>query len=687
MQIKPQTRSKTRYLASLALILVGCSSFSPAAAPPASTNPATVTAQREAISAILGDSPNFAASSNGDFLSVVSSPDGRGAKAGALVELYWPNLGEDHLWDAYSGVRYNGQFYWLHQFKLDKQWVEPDTDIIVSRFVSPDGKLQAELRDLVLRDAPVHVRNLTLSNRSNQALEDVAVFFYEYLTANLLPQGDHLEYVPASGSLHHYDSNSHFAIGMDKPPAQFQCGGVQNFLTQASDARKDAEDGKLSGNAKVSAYIGLGVNGTLATAPVRLAPGQSLSERSFIAAGANQAIATQQLQRARQMPWEAMVQQNQQSWQTYLNQSRIPAGLSPAEQGVYRRALIVLQQNSAATGAHLAAPTSTSPPYRFSWPRDGSFIALTQLQTGHPEETRKFLEFMARGQKSNGGWAINYRTDGRPWYDFGDRNNEHDEVGTIPWMMVEYARQTGQWSWLQQQWPVIRKACEFLLRYQDFRTGLIGPTRDLWELSSADTWTYSNAAVYAGFKAGAETARRANDSGAAQRYEAAAERIKQGIYKYLWDEKSGYYVRGINTDTLKLDSKVEAANLALVWPFAVFEAQDPRMQKMAEKISTDLATPQGGIRRYTDDRYYDGQPWPVTTSWLAIYYARLGKPDLARRLQAVNTSYAQTTGSLQLGEQYDEKLKRWVSATPLTWSEAKYILTALALENPAGLKP
>lgn len=688
MQNHSIRRSKTRFLASLALVLAACSPFAQVAAPPpAAQNPAALTAQRETLSAIMGDAPNFAASSNGDFLSVVSGPDGRGAKAGALVEMYWPNLGEDHLWDAYSGVRYNGQFFWLHQFKLDKQWVEPDTDIVVSRFISPDGKLQAETRDLALRKAPVHVRNLTLTNRSAAPLDNVEVFFYEYLTANLLPQGDHLEYLPASGSLHHYDSNSHFAIGLDKAPAQYQCGGVQNYLTQATDARQDAQDGKLNKNAKVSAYIGLGVNGTLATAPSRLAPGQSLSERSFIAAGNSLASSQQALAQARQMPWEAMVQENISSWKTYLSQSRIPAGLSPEEQAVYRRALIVLQQNSAATGAHIAAPTSTSPPYRFSWPRDGSFIALTQLLTGHADETRKFLDFMARAQKSNGGWAINYRTNGQAWYDFGDRQNEHDQVGTLPWMMVEYAKQTGDWAWLQQQWPGIRKACEFLLRYQDFRTGLMGPTRDLWELSTADSWTYSNAAVYAGFKAGAEAARRANAAADAQRYDAAAERVKRGIHEHLWSEKDGMYVRGINIDTLKQDPKTEASNLGLVWPFGVFEAQDPRMIKMAEKIGSNLASPQGGIRRYTGDRYYDGQPWPVTTSWLAIYYARAGQPEKARRLQAINTGYAQTTGSLQLGEQYDERLKRWVSATPLTWSEAKYILTALALQDPGRLRP
>lgn len=659
---------------SLALLATSC------VAMPNPVRPAgTVTAQREPISAIVGDAPNFAASSNGDLLTVVSGTHGRGAKAGALVELYWPDLGDDHLWDAYSGLSYEGKFYWLHQFKLESQQVLPDTDIILSRFSSPDGRLGVETRDLVLRDKPVHVRQLTVTNRSNQPIRDLSVFFYAYLTVGVLPMGDHCEYLADSGAISHYQDKVHFAWGFDKPPAQFQCGGVENYLTRALDARADAEDGRLTGNGKADALLGLGVNGTLALAPVSLAPGQSLSEKSMIAAGKDRASSLAALNSARQQNFADMVLQNQTSWQQYLAHSLQPAGMSPEETAVYRRAQIVMKQHSARTGAHLAGPTSTSPPYRFSWPRDGSYIALTQLRTGHAEDARAFLEFMARNQKANGGWAVNYETDGQPLYDFGDRNNEHDEVGTIPWMMLEYARTTQDWEWLRGQWPVIQKAAEFLLRFQDARTGLMGPTRDLWELSTTDSWTYTNAADYAGFIAAAEAAGRFADAATAARYAAAAQRIKTGIETYLWNGK--YFARGFNLDSRRQDSKVEAANLALAWPFGVFPPDDPRMVAMADKIQQDLATPAGGIRRYTGDQYFDGQAWPVTTDWLAIYYSRLGRPDQAARLHAVNTAYAHKTGSLQLGEQFDEKQGIWISANPLTWSEAKYVLSALELKR------
>ena len=54
----------------------------------------------EPISAALGNPPNFAALGNGSAMSVVSREWGRGAKAGALVELYYPHYDADNLWDS-----------------------------------------------------------------------------------------------------------------------------------------------------------------------------------------------------------------------------------------------------------------------------------------------------------------------------------------------------------------------------------------------------------------------------------------------------------------------------------------------------------------------------------------------------------------------------------------------------------
>lgn len=156
-----------------------------------------------------------------------------------------------------------------------------------------------------------------------------------------------------------------------------------------------------------------------------------------------------------------------------------------------------------------------------------------------------------------------------------------------------------------------------------------------------------------------------------------ADSLQKSIVENLWDEQLQYFVRGINPNNKSKDTLVESANLGLSYPFDVLSYKDPKMVKTADKIYQSLRSPQNGIKRYTNDKYYDGNPWPATTDWLAIYYAKSGDKQRAVQLHNSITNYAYKTDSLMLGEQFDEKRNLWVSAFPLTWSASKYVLATL----------
>jgi len=339
--------------------------------------------------------------------------------------------------------------------------------------------------------------------------------------------------------------------------------------------------------------------------------------------------------------------------------------------------LITMKQNTVNNGAVMAAPTLLTPVYSFTWPRDGAVTTSAYLEAGYTEEAKKFIDFILSQQKSNGSWAVNYFTDGsRPLWDFGDRKNEHDQVGTIAWIIYEYYNHTKDLNWLKTKWSNVKRASDYLISYIEDKD-LISPCRDLWELHTDKTWTFSNAAVYSGLESTAKIAELVGDNQSKIKYQGYADKIKESINENLWDEKSQYFVRGINAKTNEKDTKVEAANLGLAYPFNVIDYKDPKMVKTADKIYQTLRSPQNGIRRYTDDKYYDGNPWPATTDWLAIYYAKSGNKQRAIQLHNAITGYAYQTDSLMLGEQFDEKRKLWVSAFPLTWSESKYVLATL----------
>lgn len=638
--------------------------------------------KREIVSSVMGDAPNFAQTSNGNLLSVVSRNYGRGSKAGALIEFMYPSYAKDNLWDAYNGIYYNGKLYWLHDLKLLNQSIQEDSGIIISEFSTADNKLNIKTYDVVLRDNDTHVRHLEITNKSSENIKNLDLFFYEFFNVNYIGAGDNVSYSQDKGQLIHTENNqTTFTIGADKTPDQWQCGGAENIITSSYDARKDAEDGKLRKNLSSKGRIGLGVNGSIGHKIESIAPNQKVSMNYFISAGKTLQESQDNFDKAKTRTWDSVQKQDIGFWKSWLSKSVTPS-IDEKSMKVYRRSLITMKQNTVNNGAVMASPTLLTPVYAFTWPRDGSVTASAFLEAGYTEEAKKFIDFILSQQKSNGSWAVNYFTDGsRPLWDFGDTKNEHDQVGTVNWIIYEYYKHTKDVNWLKSKWPKVKAASDYLISYMN-DDDLIGTCRDLWELHTDKTWTFSNAAVYAGLRASSEIAGVIGDLKAKNEYKMFADSIQKSIVENLWDDKLQYFVRGVNPNNKSnKDTLVESANLGLAYPFDVLEYKDPKMVKMADKIYQTLRSPQNGIQRYTNDKYYDGNPWPATTDWLAIYYAKTGNKQKAIQLHSSITNYAYKTNSLMLGEQFDEKRNLWVSAFPLTWSASKYVLATLDIYN------
>ena len=75
-----------------------------------------------------------------------------------------------------------------------------------------------------------------------------------------------------------------------------------------------------------------------------------------------------------------------------------------------------------------------------------------------------------------------------------------------------------------------------------------------------------------------------------------------------------------------------------------------------------------------------GNPWVVTSMWLAQYYALTAKKekDLEPLVAWLEWGARHSIESGVLAEQLDPATGRWLSATPLTWSHAEYIRTVFA---------
>ncbi len=96
-------------------------------------------------------------------------------------------------------------------------------------------------------------------------------------------------------------------------------------------------------------------------------------------------------------------------------------------------------------------------------------------------------------------------------------------------------------------------------------------------------------------------------------------------------------------------------------------------------------SPSGGVLRYENDNYfltkhnYIGNPWVVTTLWLAQYYAVGGRTEDALKL--LNWALDRELPSGVLSEQFDPETGAPLGVTPLVWSHAELVNTLLDLAN------
>jgi len=113
-------------------------------------------------------------------------------------------------------------------------------------------------------------------------------------------------------------------------------------------------------------------------------------------------------------------------------------------------------------------------------------------------------------------------------------------------------------------------------------------------------------------------------------------------------------------------------------PFDLFPADDERVAKTAAAVERYLGTsPAGGIKRYEDDPYIGGNPWIITTLWLARYLVKAGRMEEA--LRWFRWAVDHRTELDLLPEQVDRNTGKPAWVVPLTWSHAMFVLTVLDL--------
>ena len=350
------------------------------------------------------------------------------------------------------------------------------------------------------------------------------------------------------------------------------------------------------------------------------------------------------------------------------------------------RSISLLREHQHPSGAWPASPHFA--PYRYSWFRDGAFIADGASGAGLEAEAERFhawcadvlrreapavdrvCELLAAGQRPADADYLpaRYSLDGTrhedDWWNF-----QVDGYGTWLWALERHLARTGGSP--EPYADAIAVAVRYLVA-----TGT-DTCRDWWEENRDETHVATLAGVTAGLRAAARL--RAPDPVD----DAAARCVDLVRSRGVHDGRLAKWLDGADID---------ASLLSVAAVYDVVPLTDPLVVRTVAAVEQQLTD--GGVHRYRADTFYGGGQWPMLTSLLAWHHARSG--DLPRAAELLDEVVAVADADLLLPEQVppllapevlDEWLDRWgPGAHPLLWSHGMF-LAALTTWRAGGPGP
>ncbi|MDO8149177.1 hypothetical protein Q6350_12125 [Isoptericola sp. b515] len=346
----------------------------------------------------------------------------------------------------------------------------------------------------------------------------------------------------------------------------------------------------------------------------------------------------------------------------WLASGTIP-GSTAEERATAERALLSMRALTRPNGAVAAAWHSA---WKYSWPRDSSFVAAAFAATGHIEESLRINTFNASTQRADGTWEARTTLDGAGPPD--DREWQLDGNGFVPWSIWQWYRAADESSTRDAQlanlYPTVQKAADYSAASLDPDTGLPPASPDYWELGT-DTPNLGTAVpLLAGLNAAADLAAETGNADDRDRWSSAADALADGIART-------FAPLGYPRTTENPDARESAVGL-MAPPFVEAPAGLPD----ALDASWDaLVLPSGGV---VPGGSGWGVAWTPSTSFFALAWAGTG--NTARATETLDWIVDSRTWLGELPEQVASDGKA-TSVSPLVWTGALSLLIMSSLDD------
>lgn len=361
-------------------------------------------------------------------------------------------------------------------------------------------------------------------------------------------------------------------------------------------------------------------------------------------------------------------------------------------------------------GAVVASPSKQDPNYYYHWVRDAALtmdVFMRQLESQNhslSERTLRgllwdyftFSEYGYLLPSYDGVGEPRYNVDGQPNQDPWGRP-QNDGPALRASLLIRFSRYLsakGEETLVRERiWPLIRHDLNYVGQ-NTHRSSV-----DLWEEVRGHHF-YTRMVSRAALLCGGDFARRMGDHAQATWYKAQADFLNQQLEQHFhrdlnqivetvgFESGHDYKHSGLDVATLlavlhtQNEPYMQLSSKILMDTVMSLKAEfDLRYNINNQKKTTDLGS---AIGRYPEDRYYDGNPWFLSTLAYAEYYYLLGNLTEGDRYMRRVRLHVGDDGSMA------EQIGKWngymLSARDLTWSYAAFLTAAEAREKLIRMK-
>lgn len=624
-------------------------------------------------------------------------------RRGQVRDVYYPYVGlENHVSGRHvhrMGVYVGQRTYWFEEESWQMR-TDSSHDLESCSFVAENSEIGVRLvfNDVVYNEKNIFIREVTVHNLWDQD-RDIKVFFSQQFEISESYRGDTAYFDPRCQSIIHYKGRRAFLINAQWGDKSFDDHTIGIYEIEGREGSHiDAQDGHLEKNpiehGSVDSVIGITIS-----VPAN-------SKESFyywIAIGESIREVHQLNSYLLQKSPEHLMKTTGDFWHAWTNRRNFSFhGLSKKTIQLFKRSMLIMRTHVGNNGSIVASGDTDllqhgRGSYSYMWPRDGALSAVALSRVGSFNASKRFFEFCNEIITDEGYFMHKYRPDGslgsswHPWVRNGNPELpiQEDETALVIYALWDYYELTKDLEFVESVYnSLIERAADFLVHYTYKDTGLPYPSYDLWEEKYGIT-TFSTAATYGALIAAANFAELLGKEAKKKLYLDTAEKMKEAILEYLYDEELGMFVKLINFQNgeVRCDKTLDMSSFYGIYKFGVLPIDDERVQKSIKTIEEKLSmkTNVTGVPRYEGDNYFrlgkdmPPNPWFITTLWLAQFYIREAKTE--KDLEIVKECFnwvvklAQPTGILS--EQIHPYTGEQLSAAPLTWSHAEFLVTVI----------